>query len=168
VRDRGRVRAQAEPRGRIDSFSLRSQGFRKIEQLLFGQPDQRTAQQRPQRDRIARVGEGAHKRDKVLDLLPPEEILARLRAERQRCFLQGVFIAPQLGSRRRQERNVARRQQMRRAISASHPDITDETRTSFRDDSGFHVADVIDTRLRNNLDPDLRHARETVFRRRSR
>ena len=83
-----------------------------VEQLLLGQADQRPAQQRAQRQRIAGVGERADQRHEVLHLLPAKEILSGLRAERKPGLFQRPFISPQFRAGRRQQGDVARGEQV--------------------------------------------------------
>jgi hypothetical protein len=49
-----------------------------VEQFFFGQADQRPAQQRAERERVAAIGQGAGQRDQVLDFLAAEQTLAGL------------------------------------------------------------------------------------------
>ena len=79
-----------------------------VQEFLLGEADQRAAQQRAKRQRVAPVGEDAGQRDQVLDLLPAEEAFAGLRGHRDAPALQRLLIAPQLGAGRRQQGDVAR------------------------------------------------------------
>ncbi len=88
-------------------FRINRQSFRDVEQLGFGQADQRTAQQRAEGERVTRVRQAAGQRDQVLDLLTAEEALAGLGGHRDRQFLQRLLEPPKLGANRRQQRDVA-------------------------------------------------------------
>ncbi len=67
-----------------------------VQQFFLGQADQRAAQQRAERERVAAIGEDAGQRDQVLDLLAAEQALAGLSRHRDAAPLQRFFIAPQI------------------------------------------------------------------------
>ena len=78
-----------------------------VEQLGVREPDERTAQERSEGERIERIGEYAHQGDDVLRRLAEEQRLSGLRSDRKSLLLKRPFVAPQLGARRREERDVA-------------------------------------------------------------
>jgi hypothetical protein len=67
--------------------------------LFLGQPDQWTAKQCAERERIAAIGKHPRERDEVLNLLAPEQPLAGLSRDRNAAPLQRFFIAPKIASR---------------------------------------------------------------------
>src|SRR5881227_370023 len=80
-----------------------------IEQLLFSQPYEGTAQQRSQRKRISRIRQRAHEGNEVLYLLPVVKILPGLRAEGKLRFLERLLVAPKFSTDRCEQRDIPRR-----------------------------------------------------------
>ena len=78
-----------------------------VQQLFLGQPDQWTAKQRAERERVAAIGKHPGDRDEVLNLLAAKQPLAGLSGDRNAAPLQRFFIAPQIASRWREKGDVA-------------------------------------------------------------
>ena len=82
VLDRFRIEAHGEPGSQIGPFRIARLAPDQIEQLLLGQPDQRSAQQRDQREGVAGVGQHPRDCNEVLHLLATVEALPGLRCDR--------------------------------------------------------------------------------------
>ena len=79
-------------------------------------PDQRASQQRAERQRVAAIGERSRQSDEILDLLTPEEALARLGRNRDAAILERLLESPELGADRRKQRDVAQTAGPHRAV----------------------------------------------------
>ena len=105
------ISSGATPRSSRGRSSGASSGARQrpddVEQLLLGQPHQRPAQQRAERERVAPVGEDAGDRDEVLDFLAPVEALARLGGDGDAALFQRFLVAPEVAPGRRQQGDVS-------------------------------------------------------------
>ena len=84
----------------LESFDL-------ICDLFLGQPDQRTAQQCAQGQRVTAIGNRTRNGDEVLDFLPTEKALAGLRGDRNFVRFEFALVNPQAGAGGCEERDVA-------------------------------------------------------------
>ena len=107
VRDRIRRDTQVEARQIVGRILFARQRPDDIEQLLLGQPYQRPAQQRAERERVPAIRKDAGDRDEVLDLLAPVQALAGLGGDGDAALFQRFLVAPEIAPRRRQQGDVA-------------------------------------------------------------
>ena len=139
--DGGQIDAKVEARDSVRLFLGAGKRPDDVEQLLFGKPDQRAAQQRAERQRVATVGENTGECDQILDFLPAEKALAGLRGHRDAPALQRFLIAPQLRAGRRQQGDVTRlARTLRAAASVDNELAADQPRAQLGDRVGFGVA----------------------------
>lgn len=122
---------------------LVEKGFGDVQQFGFGQTDQRTSEQRTERQCVASIGERSGQSNEILDFLAMKETLARLRRDRDAPILKRLFESPKLGSNRRQERDVAQSTRPHRAILVPDQSISDETAAEFGHAVRFGVAHLV-------------------------
>ena len=137
------VGPQIEPGRPIRMVLVERKGFGDVQQLGFGQPDQRASEQRAERQGVASIGERARQSNEVLDLLATEEALARLRRDRDAPILERLFKSPKLGSNRRQQRDVAQSTGPHLAVMAPDQSIPDETAAEIGDTVRFGVTQLV-------------------------
>ena len=134
--------------------------------MLLGQSDEGPAEQRAQRQRVPAVGQDTRHGDKILDLLLPEQTLAGLCGHCNAALFQRSLIAPEVGARRGEQRNVAR------AAGAHFPGCvivdrhaTDHPRTHLGDGFRFRVAPRLRVRFclgAADVDVEREHAAMAV------
>ena len=107
VRDIARFDAEIEARQPFGIIFRSRQCPDDVEQLFFGQADQRAAQKRAEGQGVAPVGEHARKRDEILNLLSAKQAFASLGGNRNAMPLEGLFIAPKIASGGGEQRDVA-------------------------------------------------------------
>ena len=78
VRDDGGIDAEIQTRNPIRLFLRARKSPDDVQQVFFGESDQRPAQQRAERQRVAAVGQNAGQCDQILHLLAAEQPLAGL------------------------------------------------------------------------------------------
>src|SRR5205085_4020277 len=139
-----------------------------VQQLLFGKADQRTTQQGSERQRIPRIGQRADQRHQVLCLLPPKQVLACLRGERQAGLLERSLVSPEISRNRSEQRYVAWTQASGFAVVELYFDVSDQACADLGDDTGLFVPGAVDSRLWRELHRDLGDARKAVLNGRSR
>ena len=103
----------------VRTIRIGGEPFGDIEQFGFGEADQGSAQQRAQRQSVARIGERARQCNEILDFLPPEEAFAGLGRDRDSALFERFLEAPQLGANRREQRDVAKARRARFLVSWS-------------------------------------------------
>jgi hypothetical protein len=67
VRDDGGIDAEIQARNPIRLFLRARKRPDDVQQVFFGEADQRPAQQRAERERVAAIGQNAGQRDQILD-----------------------------------------------------------------------------------------------------
>ena len=137
------VGPQIEPGRPIRVVLVERKGFGDVEQLGFGQPNQRASEQRAERQSVASIGERSRQSNEVLDLLTTEEALARLRRNRDAAILERLFKSPKLGSDRRQQRDVAQATGPHLAVMAPDQSILDETAAEIGDTVRLGVTQLV-------------------------
>jgi hypothetical protein len=110
MRDVVRLDHQREPRHGARISVRRRQRGGDVEQFLLRQADHGTAHQRAESQRVAGVGKHACERNKVLNLLAPEQSFAGLGRDRKPAGLERLLVSPEFGARRSEQRDVSRLQ----------------------------------------------------------
>ena len=79
-----------------------------VQQLLVAQADERPSHKGAEGQRVEGVRKHAHQGQNVLGLLTLKERSTGLRSDGEARLLQRALVTPKVGSRRREQRYVAR------------------------------------------------------------
>ncbi len=142
-------------------LTLLAQGISNIEQLSFGETNERSAENRSKSESITAVSQGTYQGHEVLGFLSSIEVLARLRSDWQSFVLKRAFVSPELGPPRSQQSDVTWFSPRDVAVGTADPHIPNQARAKVGDGLCFEVADRVDEGVRvyvvaqlcNALDP---------------
>ena len=129
---------------------------RDVEQVFVAQPDEGTAHQGAERQRVQRICKGADEDEDVLQLLAPEQCVTRLGCHRDAAPFKGALIPPQIRMCGREQSNVARAEESLRPIRFGDRERADQARAQVRDGRSFRLPLFLGACVTRNINRQLR------------